>query len=65
MCEDVLPLTSTRNTKDFAKIVNNLSFYFEKLRTAIFKEHLSVPVSITKNFHYNLPFFILTINFHV
>ena len=51
-----LLLTSTRNTKDFAKIINNISFYFENLGTAIFKEHVSVPVSITKNFHCNLPF---------
>ena len=62
MCEDILVLTSTRNTKDFAKIVNDLSFYFEKLGTAILKEHLSVPVSITKNFHSNLPFFILILS---
>ena len=51
-----LLLTSTRNTKDFAKIVYNLSFYFENLGTGIFNEHLSVPVSITKNFHCNLAF---------
>ena len=51
-----LLLTSTRNTKDFAKIVNNLSFYFENLGTAIFKERLSVLFSMTKNFHCNLPF---------
>ena len=54
-----LTLTSTRNTKDFAKIVKNLSFYFENLGTAIFKEHLSVPVSVTKNFHGNLTVFFL------
>ena len=58
MCEDILALTSTRNTKDFAKTVNDLSFYFEKLGTAILKEHLSMPVSITKN----LPFFILILS---
>ena len=51
-----LLLTSTRNTKDFAKIVNNLFFYFENLGASIFKEHLSVPVSITKSFHCNLGF---------
>ena len=48
-------LISTRNTKDIAKIVNNLSSYFKYLGTAIFKEHLSVLVSITNNFHCNLP----------
>ena len=52
-----LILTSTKNTKNFAKIVNNLSVYFENLGTAILKEHLSVPVSITRTSHYNLPFF--------
>ena len=51
-----LLLTSTRNTKDFAKIVNNLSFYFENLGTAIFKEHFSVHVFIIKKSHCNLPF---------
>ena len=49
MCKDVFA------TKDFAKIVN-LSFYFENLGTSVFKEHLSVSASITKNFHCNLPF---------
>ena len=58
-----LPLTSVRNTKDFAKIVSNLSFYFENLGTGIFKEHLSVSVSITKNFE--LSVFMLTINSNV
>ena len=58
-----LLLTSTRNTKDFAKIVNNLFFYFENLGTAILKEHLSVPVSITKISE--LRVFILTINSNV
>ena len=48
-------LTSTRNIKDFAKIVNNFSSYFKYLGTAIFKEHLSVLVSITNNFYCNLP----------
>ena len=52
----ILLLTSTRNTEEFAKIVNNLSFYFENLGTAIFKERFSVPVSITKNFHCKLQF---------
>ena len=42
--------------KDFAKIISNLPFYFENWGTAIFKEHLSVAVSIAKNFHCNLPF---------
>ena len=39
-------------TKDFAKIISNLSLYFENLGTAIFKEHLLVALSVTKNFHY-------------
>ena len=52
-----LLINITSNTKDFAKILN-LSFYFENLGTAIFKEHLSVLVSLTKNFHCNLPFLI-------
>ena len=51
-----LLLTSTRNNKDCAKIANNLSFYFENLGTAIFKELLSLSVSITKNFYCNLAF---------
>ena len=40
--------------KDFAKILSNRSFYFENSGTAIFKEHLSVAVSVAKNFHRNL-----------
>ena len=52
-----LLINSTSNTKDFAKVVY-LSFYFENLGRAVFKEHLSVPVSLTKNFHCNLPFLI-------
>ena len=52
-----LLLTSTRNTMDFAKILNNPSFYFENLGTAIFKEHFSVPVFITKKPHCNIPFY--------
>ena len=43
-----LLLTSTRNTKDLAKIVDNLSFYFGNLGTVIFKEHLSLPLSTTE-----------------
>ena len=52
-------------TKDYASkiiiynsstIISNPSLYFENLGTAISKEHLSVAVSVTKNFHGNLPF---------
>ena len=43
-------------TKNFAKILSNLSLYFENLGTAIFKKHLSMAVSVTKNFHFNLLF---------
>ena len=39
-----------------AKIINNLSFCFENVGTAVFKERLSVPVFIMKNFHCNLLF---------
>ena len=42
--------------KDFAKIISNLSLYFENWGAAFFKEHLSVAVSTTKNFHCNVPF---------
>ena len=52
-----LLLNSTSNTKDFIKIVNNLSFYFGNLGTAIFKEHFSLSLSIGKNFYCNLPFY--------
>ena len=45
-----------KKTKDFAKIIINLSLYFENLGTATCKEHLSVVVSVTKNLHCNLPF---------
>ena len=51
-----LLLISTRNTKDFVKLLNNLSCYFGNLGTAIFKEHFSVPLSIRKNFYCNLSF---------
>ena len=39
-----------RKNKDFAKIINNLTLYFNHLGTAIFKEHLLVAVSVKKNF---------------
>ena len=53
----LLLLNSTSNNEDFFKIVNNLSFYFGNLGTAIFKEHFSLPLSIRKNFCRNLPFY--------
>ena len=49
-----LLLTRIIKTKEFTKIENNISLYFGNLGTAIFKEHFSVPVSITKNFQCNL-----------
>ena len=36
-------------------MISNLSLYFENLKTAIFKEHLAVALSVKKNFHCNLP----------
>ena len=41
---------------DFAKNISNISLYLENWGTAIFKEHLSVVISVTKNFDCNLPF---------
>ena len=39
-----------RKNKDFTKIINNLTLYFEHLGTSIFKEHFLVAVSVKKNF---------------
>ena len=58
----LLVTNKAQKTKDFAKIVSNLFLYFENLGTTIFKEHLSVAVSLTKNFHCSLTIFILTVN---
>ena len=39
-------------TKDFAEIISkDFCLYFENLGAAIFKKHLSVAVSITKNYY--------------
>ena len=39
-----------RKNKDFTKIIDNLTLYFEHLGTSIFKEHFLVAVSVKKNF---------------
>ena len=48
-------------TKDFAKLISNLSLYFENLFAAIFKGHPSAAVSITEEFSLLLTVFILDI----
>lgn len=58
-CVNVFLLITNKlhwKTKNFAKIIINLSLYFENLVAAIFREHLSVTVSVMKNFHCNLQF---------